>query len=159
MELNPIYMQRCHFLARKGEGFTKPNPMVGAVIIHNDKIIGEGYHRHFGEAHAEVNAIKSVKNQSLLKDSTLYVSLEPCSHQGKTPPCAELIISKKNTACCNCCQGSKSESSRKRCRVDEEKWHRSFRRFNGRRGSRNKPLFLYKSILLETLCNLKMGSK
>ena len=95
MELNPIYMQRCHFLARKGEGFTKPNPMVGAVIIHNDKIIGEGYHRHFGEAHAEVNAIKSVKNQSLLKDSTLYVSLEPCSHQGKTPPCAELIISKK----------------------------------------------------------------
>lgn len=88
-------MQRCLYLARKSEGFTKSNPMVGAVIVHNNKIIGEGYHRQFGEAHAEVNAINSVKNQALLKDSTLYVSLEPCAHHGKTPPCAELIISKK----------------------------------------------------------------
>ena len=88
MELNPIYMQRCLFLARKSEGFTKPNPMVGAVIVHDNKIIGEGYHRQFGEDHAEVNAINSVKDKSLLLTSTLYVSLEPCAHYGKTPPCA-----------------------------------------------------------------------
>ena len=91
---NPIFIQRCFQLAAKGEGFTKPNPMVGAVIVHNDRIIGEGNHRRFGEAHAEVNAVNSVKDQSLLKDSTLYVSLEPCVHYGKTPPCAELIVSK-----------------------------------------------------------------
>lgn len=95
MELNPTYMQRCLFLARKGEGFTKSNPMVGAVIVHKNKIIGEGYHRQFGEAHAEVNAINSVKDQSLLQESTMYISLEPCAYQGKTPPCTELIISKK----------------------------------------------------------------
>lgn len=95
MELNPIYMQRCLFLARKSEGFTKPNPMVGAVIVHDNKIIGEGYHRQFGEAHAEVNAINSVKDKSLLLTSTLYVSLEPCAHYGKTPPCAELIVKNK----------------------------------------------------------------
>lgn len=95
MELNPIFMQRCLQLALKGEGFTMPNPMVGAVIVHKGKIIGEGYHHKFGEQHAEVQAINSVKEQSLLRESTLYVSLEPCSHVGKTPPCAELIISKK----------------------------------------------------------------
>lgn len=95
MGQNRVFMQRCFQLARKGEGFTKPNPIVGAVVVHNNKIIGEGYHRHFGEPHAEVNAINSVKCQSLLTESTLYVSLEPCAHQGKTPPCAELIISKK----------------------------------------------------------------
>ncbi|MBQ3190793.1 MAG: bifunctional diaminohydroxyphosphoribosylaminopyrimidine deaminase/5-amino-6-(5-phosphoribosylamino)uracil reductase RibD, partial [Bacteroides sp] len=71
-----------------------PNPMVGAVIVHNDTIIGEGYHIRCGEAHAEVNAVRSVKDKSLLKESTIYVSLEPCSHHGKTPPCADLIINK-----------------------------------------------------------------
>lgn len=95
MDQNRVFMQRCFQLALKGEGFTKPNPVVGAVVVHDNKIIGEGYHRHFGGPHAEVNAINSVKNQSLLTESTLYVSLEPCAHQGKTPPCAELIISKK----------------------------------------------------------------
>jgi|AGTN01.1.fsa_nt_gi riboflavin biosynthesis protein RibD len=95
MALHPIFMYRCLQLARKGEGFTKPNPMVGAVIVHKNNIIGEGYHRQYGGAHAEVNAIASVKDESLLTDSTLYVSLEPCAHHGKTPPCAELIISKK----------------------------------------------------------------
>ncbi|MBK5195757.1 MAG: bifunctional diaminohydroxyphosphoribosylaminopyrimidine deaminase/5-amino-6-(5-phosphoribosylamino)uracil reductase RibD [Proteiniphilum sp.] len=95
MEQNPIFMHRCIQLARKGEGFTKPNPMVGAVIVHNNKIIGEGYHRQFGTAHAEVNAIASVRDQSLLPESTIYVSLEPCAHHGKTPPCADLIISRK----------------------------------------------------------------
>ncbi|RNC64247.1 bifunctional diaminohydroxyphosphoribosylaminopyrimidine deaminase/5-amino-6-(5-phosphoribosylamino)uracil reductase RibD [Proteiniphilum sp. X52] len=92
MELNPLFMERCLQLARKGEGFTKPNPLVGAVVVHNGKIIGEGFHRQYGEAHAEVNAIASVKDGALLRESTLYVSLEPCAHHGKTPPCAELII-------------------------------------------------------------------
>ena len=88
------YMSRCLQLAKKGYGATKNNPMVGCVVVHNNTIIGEGYHRKIGEAHAEVNAINSVKDISLLKESTLYVSLEPCSHFGKTPPCAELILSK-----------------------------------------------------------------
>ena len=79
----------------QGEGYVMPNPMVGAVIVHNERIIGEGYHRKPGEPHAEVNAINSVKNLALLQESTLYVSLEPCTHYGKTPPCTELIISKK----------------------------------------------------------------
>lgn len=90
-----FYMGRCIELALKGKGFTSPNPMVGAVVVHEGKIIGEGYHRKAGEAHAEVNAIASVRDQSLLSKSTLYVSLEPCSHYGKTPPCAELIIRKR----------------------------------------------------------------
>ncbi len=89
------YMWRCLQLAKKGEGATKTNPMVGCVIVHNNTIIGEGYHRKIGEPHAEVNAINSVKEKSLLTKSTMYVSLEPCSHHGLTPPCAELIASKK----------------------------------------------------------------
>src|SRR5574344_107025 len=89
------YMRRCLQLARGGEGYTQPNPMVGAVVVHNGKIIGEGFHRKCGEAHAEVNAIASVANEKMLCESTLYVSLEPCSHYGKTPPCAKLIIEKK----------------------------------------------------------------
>jgi len=87
-------MERCFQLARKGEGYTFPNPIVGAVVVHQNKIIGEGYHRQYGKAHAEVNAIMAVKEESLLSDSTLYVSLEPCSHQGKTPPCTGLIIAR-----------------------------------------------------------------
>lgn len=87
-------MCRCIQLARNGMYGAPPNPMVGAVIVCRGKIIGEGYHRRCGEAHAEVNAIRSVKDASLLKESTIYVSLEPCSHYGKTPPCADLIIEK-----------------------------------------------------------------
>ncbi|OFX21572.1 MAG: riboflavin biosynthesis protein RibD [Bacteroidetes bacterium GWA2_31_9b] len=87
------YMQRCIELAKNGFGNTSPNPMVGSVIINNNKIIGEGYHRKYGEAHAEVNAIQSVVNKELLKQSTIYVNLEPCAHFGKTPPCANLIAS------------------------------------------------------------------
>ena len=88
------YMARCIQLAKNGLTRVSPNPMVGAVIVHNGKIIGEGYHAKCGCAHAEVNAIHSVKDESLLKESTIYVSLEPCSHYGKTPPCADLIIQK-----------------------------------------------------------------
>lgn len=88
------YMRRCLQLARCGRLGAAPNPMVGAVIVHNGRIIGEGYHRRCGEGHAEVNAIASVteKDRGLLKQSTIYVSLEPCAHYGKTPPCAQLII-------------------------------------------------------------------
>ena len=87
------YMRRALQLARLGAGHTSPNPMVGAVIVGpGGEIIGEGWHRKCGEAHAEVNAVASVADDSLLKDSTLYVTLEPCSHYGKTPPCANLII-------------------------------------------------------------------
>ena len=87
------YMRRALQLARLGAGRTSPNPMVGAVIVGpGGEIIGEGWHRKCGEAHAEVNAVASVADDSLLKDSTLYVTLEPCSHYGKTPPCANLII-------------------------------------------------------------------
>ena len=88
-------MQRCLQLAKLGKSEAAPNPMVGAVIVYNDKIIGEGYHHRCGEAHAEVNAIESVKNKTLLSKSTLYVSLEPCAHQGRTPACSTLIIQKQ----------------------------------------------------------------
>ena len=89
------YMRRCIQLAYNGLCNTAPNPMVGAVIVHNEQIIGEGYHVRCGQTHAEVNAIRSVKNPDLLKESTIYVSLEPCAHYGKTPPCADLIIEKQ----------------------------------------------------------------
>lgn len=87
-------MRRCFQLALLGAGEVAPNPMVGAVLVYGNLIIGEGYHRKFGEAHAEVNCINSVadSNKHLIKESTLYVSFEPCSHFGKTPPCTDLII-------------------------------------------------------------------
>lgn len=88
------YMMRCIQLARNGCLGAAPNPMVGAVVVCDGQIIGEGYHARCGEAHAEVNAINCVKDESLLRRSTLYVSLEPCAHYGKTPPCAKLIVSK-----------------------------------------------------------------
>lgn len=88
-------MKRCLQLARYGESYVSPNPMVGAVIVHAGNIIGEGYHQAYGQPHAEPNAINSVKDQTLLAQSTMYVTLEPCSHYGKTPPCADLIIKYK----------------------------------------------------------------
>lgn len=94
MEIEEKYMRRCIQLARNGQLEAPPNPMVGAVIVHNGRIIGEGYHVRCGTAHAEVNAIASVKSPELLRESTLYVSLEPCAHYGKTPPCADLIVEK-----------------------------------------------------------------
>ena len=89
------YMRRCIQLAQNGVNGAAPNPMVGAVVVHQGRIIGEGYHIRCGGPHAEVNAIRSVKDEALLPESTIYVSLEPCSHYGKTPPCADLIISKR----------------------------------------------------------------
>ena len=95
MYSDEFYMQRCLDLAEIALGDTYPNPIVGCVIVHQGKIIGEGWHKQAGDAHAEVNAINSVKDKSILCESTLYVSLEPCVHFGKTPPCTELIIKYK----------------------------------------------------------------
>jgi diaminohydroxyphosphoribosylaminopyrimidine deaminase / 5-amino-6-(5-phosphoribosylamino)uracil reductase len=92
VEINEKYIRRCIELAKNGLGTTHPNPMVGSVIVCDGKIIGEGWHKKSGEPHAEVNAVNAVKDKSLLKKSTIYVSLEPCSHFGKTPPCSDLII-------------------------------------------------------------------
>jgi diaminohydroxyphosphoribosylaminopyrimidine deaminase / 5-amino-6-(5-phosphoribosylamino)uracil reductase len=90
--INPQFMQRALQLARLGAGAVSPNPMVGCVIVHREKIIGEGYHQKYGEAHAEVNAVNAIFDKSILSESTVYVTLEPCSHFGKTPPCADLLI-------------------------------------------------------------------
>lgn len=95
MKIHEKYIKRCIELARNGFGTTYPNPMVGSVIVYEDKIIGEGWHKKAGGPHAEVNAVQSVKDKSLLKKATIYVSLEPCSHFGKTPPCCDLIIANK----------------------------------------------------------------
>ncbi|WP_372744851.1 bifunctional diaminohydroxyphosphoribosylaminopyrimidine deaminase/5-amino-6-(5-phosphoribosylamino)uracil reductase RibD [Lutibacter sp.] len=92
MKIHEKYINRCIQLAKNGLGKTYPNPMVGSVIVLNDEIIGEGWHQKAGEPHAEVHAINSVKDKKLLKKATIYVSLEPCSHYGKTPPCANLIV-------------------------------------------------------------------
>ena len=95
VKIHEKYINRCIELAKNGLGTTYPNPLVGSVIVYEDKIIGEGWHRKAGEPHAEVNAINSVEDKSLLSKSTIYVSLEPCSHFGKTPPCCDLIIANK----------------------------------------------------------------
>lgn len=92
MSSDEKYMLRALQLAKLGGVATESNPMVGAVIVLNDTIMGEGYHQKYGEAHAEVNAVNSVEDKSLLKEATIYVTLEPCSHFGKTPPCADLLI-------------------------------------------------------------------
>ena len=93
MQIHEIHIKRCLKIAKNGLGSTRPNPMVGAIIVCDDKVIGEGFTSPYSQSHAEVNAINSVKNKALLKKATLYVTLEPCSHHGKTPPCSDLIIS------------------------------------------------------------------
>ncbi len=97
IDLYTPYMLRCIELARLGAGYVAPNPMVGAVLVHNERIIGEGWHQQYGQAHAEVNCLNSVSadDQQLIPQSTMYVSLEPCAHFGKTPPCSDLIIQQK----------------------------------------------------------------
>ena len=89
-----LYMRRCFALARLGVGHVAPNPLVGAVIVHNNRVIGEGWHQKYGEAHAEVNAVRSVapEDTAYLKEATIYVSLEPCHHYGRTPPCVDLVL-------------------------------------------------------------------
>lgn len=103
MKADERFMQRALELARQGQGWVSPNPMVGCVIVHKGLIIGEGWHQQYGGPHAEVHAIRSVKQPELLKESTAYVSLEPCSHWGKTPPCANLLIEHqlKEVVVCN----------------------------------------------------------
>jgi diaminohydroxyphosphoribosylaminopyrimidine deaminase / 5-amino-6-(5-phosphoribosylamino)uracil reductase len=93
VNIHEKYIKRCIEIAKNGLGTTRPNPMVGCVIVHNNIIIGEGFTSKYGDNHAEVNAILSIKDKELLKQATLYVTLEPCSHYGKTPPCSDLIIS------------------------------------------------------------------
>ena len=88
------FMRRALDLAHLGTGYARPNPLVGCVVMHQDRIIGEGWHRQYGGPHAEVNALTAVADQSLLKESRVYVTLEPCAHHGKTPPCADLLIAK-----------------------------------------------------------------
>lgn len=95
MDIKQKYIKRCLELAKNGLGTTYPNPLVGCVIVYKDEIIGEGWHQKAGNPHAEVNAINAVKDKTLLKNATLYVNLEPCSHHGKTPPCADLIVKHK----------------------------------------------------------------
>jgi len=92
VKIHEKYIKRCIEIAKNGLGYTAPNPMVGCVIVHNNSIIGEGYTSAYGGNHAEINAMNSVRDRSLLKSSILYVTLEPCSHHGKTPPCADAII-------------------------------------------------------------------
>src|SRR4051812_17961511 len=88
------YMRRCLQLAQLGKGYTSPNPMVGAVLVHNDQIIGEGWHHAYGKDHAEVDCLNNVAadNKHLIPDSSMYVSLEPCAHYGNTPPCATRLV-------------------------------------------------------------------
>ena len=97
MTQDEIYMHRCLELASLGSGYVAPNPMVGALLVYDNRIIGEGYHKQYGGPHAEVNCLESVKedDRNIIAESTMYVSLEPCAHFGKTPPCADLIISRK----------------------------------------------------------------
>ncbi len=116
------YMKRAIELAKKGEGWTNPNPMVGAVIVKDGRIIGEGYHARCGELHAERNAIASLTESA--EGATLYVTLEPCCHYGKTPPCTEAILEQKIKKSSDWIQRPKSESGRKgskdikRCRCN-----------------------------------------
>src|SRR5690606_17554293 len=90
-----LFMRRALELAEWGRGHVSPNPLVGCVIVHNGLIIGEGYHQRYGGSHAEPNAVNAVQHPELLKEATVYVTLEPCSHFGKTPPCALLLIEKQ----------------------------------------------------------------
>ncbi len=94
VNIHEKYQKRCIDLAKNGLGKTYPNPMVGSVVVLNDKIIGEGWHKKAGEDHAEVHAINSVRDKSLLQEATIYVNLEPCSHYGRTAPCSNLIVEK-----------------------------------------------------------------
>lgn len=108
-----LYMRRALQLAKLGGVYAAPNPLVGAVIVHNDIIIGEGYHQLYGEAHAEVNAVNEVKDKTLLPSSTIYVTLEPCAHQGKTPPCADLLVKHNFMRVVVACKDTFSEVSGK----------------------------------------------
>ncbi len=106
-----VYMNRCLQLAKMGEGFVSPNPMVGAVLVYENRVIGEGFHAEYGHAHAEVQCLQSVSNddQQWINQSTLYVSLEPCNHFGKTPPCVDLILKMEIPKVVIACRDSSSK--------------------------------------------------
>lgn len=111
MNAHEHFMKMALALAQKGAGFVSPNPMVGAVLVHDNQIIGEGFHAKCGEAHAEVNCIQSVakEDEHLIPTSILYVTLEPCSHTGKTPPCSDFIIQKQIPTVVVACKDSSSK--------------------------------------------------
>ncbi len=133
MPTHPTYMQRCLQLAHNGLGLVAPNPMVGCVIVHEDKIIGEGYHHQYGGPHAEVVAVNSVQDKSLLSESTMYVSLEPCSHHGKTPPCADLIVKHQiPRVVIGCIDSNPAVGGKGKKRLDGRR-HRSYHRRIGKR--------------------------
>lgn len=120
MKDHEFFMQKCISLAKKGFPNSSPNPMVGAILVHHNKIIGEGYHKKYGSKHAEVEVIDSVKNKQVLTEATLYVNLEPCAHFGKTPPCANLIIKHKIPKVVIGCQDTYSKVSGKGIRKMKE---------------------------------------
>ena len=148
------YMRRCIELAKNGLCNVAPNPMVGAVIVCDGLIIGEGYHIRCGEAHAEVNAIRSVKDKSLLSRSTIYVSLEPCSHYGKTPPCADLIIEKQIPRIVIGCQDPFSQVAG---RGIQKLRKRSDSRRTGERMQVSDPALHYFQYAAPPLYHTKMG--
>jgi diaminohydroxyphosphoribosylaminopyrimidine deaminase/5-amino-6-(5-phosphoribosylamino)uracil reductase len=128
-----FYIKRAIELAQKAIGKTYPNPLVGSVIVHNGKIIGEGYHQKAGEPHAEINAINSVEDPSLIPESTIYVTLEPCAHYGKTPPCALKIKElgfKKVVVGAMDSHDKVNGKGKKSFRMRELKWFQAFWRKN-----------------------------
>ena len=151
------YMRRCIELAKNGLCNVAPNPMVGAVIVCDGRIIGEGYHIRCGEAHAEVNAIRSVKDKSLLSRSTIYVSLEPCSHYGKTPPCADLIIEETDSPYCNRLSGPVLTGRRTRDSEVAERRKRSDSRRTGEGMQTSDPALYYFQYAAPPLYHTKMG--
>lgn len=122
MALHETYMQRCLHLAALGMGQVSPNPMVGSVLVYENRIIGEGYHQQYGHAHAEVNCINAVaeNDKHMIENSTLYVSLEPCSHHGRTPPCTDLILSHKIKKVIIGCRDISAKVNGKGIRILEE---------------------------------------
>jgi diaminohydroxyphosphoribosylaminopyrimidine deaminase/5-amino-6-(5-phosphoribosylamino)uracil reductase len=157
MNFDEKYMLRCLELAKDGFGNVAPNPMVGCVIVCEGKIIGEGYHQEYGKAHAEVNAIHSVRDKSLLQKSTLYVNLEPCAHFGKTPPCANLIVEHNIPRVVIGCVDSYSEVSGKGI---EKLRNAGIEVTVGILENESLELnkrFFYFSQQKTTLCNTKMG--
>ena len=156
-DMDAVFMRRCLQLASLGRGYVSPNPMVGAVVVHRGRIIGEGYHRCYGQPHAEVNAINSVRDAGLLPECTLYVSLEPCSHYGKTPPCADLIIEKQIPRIVIGCQDPFSQVAGRGIQKLRDAGKRSDSRRTGERMQVSDPALHYFQYAAPPLYHTKMG--